>query len=278
MTNPAVSSRKLCVAYDVAGYSRLSARSQVATQGRLARMLDVAFGGAGLPDERYEILDQGDGGVAILTPGQGADEPRLVASLINELETGLTQLNKNLTPDAKVRLRVSMAEGIIGRTTTGFTGAVIIQACRLRDSDALRSALAAAKSHLAVALTDALYRDTQGNLPGHLEFERTEFSLKGMTGIAWVYPTPNPAHKVGWAALLGRAEEQYPPSHTAHTHESQSLTAATHVYGLHTVHEYEDVDSRHPDHDVDPGDHDAHHPDYADPSDHGAYHSDPDPW
>lgn len=106
---------KLCVAYDVLSYSRLSVRSQMATQSQLADMLDFAFREAGLADGMYAMQNHGDGGLTVLTVDPGTDEPRLITSLVRALETGLKALNEDLAPGARVRLRIGMAEGTAHR-------------------------------------------------------------------------------------------------------------------------------------------------------------------
>ncbi len=251
MTNLSAGTRKLCVAYDVVGYSRFSARSQASTQSRLAYFLDRAFEEALLPGRKYEIQERGDGGVALLNLDPGTDELHLITSLVRTLETGLTQLNDDLVPAAQIRLRVSMAKGIINRTAHGFVGPVIIEACRLLDSVPLRRAMTETRSCLAVAFTDALYREMQSHLPDHLEFERTEFSLKSFTGIAWIYLASDSVRPSGLLDHLVTGAEEFSHSHMGHAEDAEPHATDDQVAGGHVAHE----DQPHAD------THDAHHSD-----------------
>ena len=61
----------------------------------------------------YETQEQGDGGITLLSTGEGVSEPRLVASLIEALDAGLAQVNEDLTAETRVRLRVGFDAGVV---------------------------------------------------------------------------------------------------------------------------------------------------------------------
>jgi len=186
--------RKVCVAYDVANYSGRGTRREYATQRRLAELLELALRTAGLEPGSYEMQEQGDGGIALLPTGGAVDEPRMLVTLVRSLETGLTELNEDLVPQARIRLRVGLQEGVVHLAPHGYVGTAVIGACRLRDAGPVRDALRAnADAVLVVAVADGLYADVLAHghhgLPGSA-FSRAEVRVKEFAASAWIYVAP----------------------------------------------------------------------------------------
>lgn len=182
--------RKLCVAYDVASYSGRGTRGEFVAQARLTDVLKYAFREAGCAPGSAEVQEQGDGGIAFLPTGGDVDEPRLIVGLINALCTGLAELNTDIVAAAQIRLRVGLHEGVVHRAAHGYVGPAVIEVCRLRDADAVRSALAGAAGPLAVVVADSLYRDVLAHgyhgLPA-AAFTELEVQAKTYHGRAWLY-------------------------------------------------------------------------------------------
>jgi len=182
--------RKLCVAYDVERYSGRGTRREYATQQRLADILEYAFREAGAPAGGVEVQEQGDGGLALLPTGGAIDEPRLIVGLISALIEGLNELNEDLVEQARVRLRVGLGEGVVHRGPHGYVGPAVIEVCRLRDADPVRSALAGSNAPLVAVVADGLYRDvlSQGyhGLPASA-FAEVDVTAKSYSGKAWIY-------------------------------------------------------------------------------------------
>ena len=182
--------RRLCVAYDVEHYSQRGTRREYATQRRLVDVLEFAFGEAGLAPGQYELQEQGDGGLALLPTGGAVDEPRLIVDLLRALQNALTELNDDLVDEAKVRLRVSLHEGVVHPAAHGYVGPAVIEVCRLRDADPVRDALAESTAPMVVVAADGLYRDvlSQGyhGLPG-AAFTPVDVEVKSYRGRAWIY-------------------------------------------------------------------------------------------
>ena len=182
--------RKLCVAYDVEGYSDRGTRREYATQQRLSDTLRFAFEEAGALPGSPEVQEQGDGGIAFLPTGGAVDEPRLIVGLLNALHTRLTELNQDLVKEAQIRLRIALHEGVVHRAAHGFVGPAVVEACRLRDADAVRSALAGSDVPMVVAVADGLYHDVLAHgyhgLPG-AAFIPVDVRVKSYTGKVWIY-------------------------------------------------------------------------------------------
>jgi len=209
--------RKLVVAYDVEHYSGRGTRREYVTQQRLSDVLEFAFREAGVPVGAAEVQEQGDGGLALLPTGGTVDEPRLIAGLLGALVQGLTELNEDLVEDARVRLRVALHEGVVHPAAHGYVGPAVIEACRLRDADPVRSALAGSDAPLVAVVADGLYRDvlSQGyhGMPA-AAFAPVEVQVKSYHGKAWTY-LPGGARHPGSAAPVGQVSGQVLPSTSA---------------------------------------------------------------
>lgn len=199
--------RKLCVAYDVESYSGRGTRGEYVAQQRLADTLELAFQDAGVPRDSLQIQEQGDGGIAFVPTGGSVDEPRLLVGLINSLRIRLSELNEDLVDQARVRLRVGLHEGVVHRAPHGYVGPAVIEVCRLRDADEVRSALADSDAPMVAAVADTLYRDVLSHsyhgLPASA-FIPVDVRVKSFTGRAWVY-LPGAPPGAGSARDVGRA-------------------------------------------------------------------------
>jgi hypothetical protein len=196
-------------------YSGRGTRREYATQQRLSDLLDSAFREAGVPPSGPEVQEQGDGGIALLPPGGSVDEPRLIAGLLRALSTGLTELNEDLVEQARIRLRVGLHEGVVHRAAHGYVGPAVVEVCRLRDADTVRSALASSDAPMVVVVADSLYRDVLGQgyhgLAGSA-FTPVDVTVKSFAAKAWIYlpggPAPSSSRPPG-----GNGEPaQVPPS------------------------------------------------------------------
>jgi hypothetical protein len=190
MASMGAGTRRLCVAYDVEHYSQRGTKREYATQQRLSDVLSFAFGEVGLAAGEYELQEQGDGGLALLPTGGTVDEPRLIVGLLNGLRNALTELNEDLVEQARVRLRVALHEGVVHRAPHGYVGPAVIEVCRLRDADPVRSALADSDSVLVAVVADGLYRDVLAHgyhgLPGTV-FTPVDVQVKSFSARAWIY-------------------------------------------------------------------------------------------
>jgi hypothetical protein len=181
---------RLCVAYDVERYSGRGTRREYATQQRLADVLKLALHEAGLATDAYELQEQGDGGIAFLPTGGTVDEPRLLVGLISALRNVLTELNEDLVEQARVRLRVGLGQGVVHRAAHGYAGPAVVDVCRLRDAEPVRTMLAGSNSPLVVVVSDGLYNDVlvhgYHGLRGSA-FTPIDFQVKTFAARAWIY-------------------------------------------------------------------------------------------
>ena len=206
--------RKLIVAYDVEHYSGRGTRREYVTQQRLSDILEFALRESGVPADCAEIQEQGDGGLALLPTGGSVDEPRLIVGLINAFVQGLIELNEDLVADARIRLRVGLHEGVVHPATHGYVGPAVIEACRLRDADPVRLALAGSDAPLVAVVADGLYQDvlSQGyhGLPASA-FAPVDVQVKSYSGKGWIY-LPGAAPRSGFDPLTGQRGDPAPTS------------------------------------------------------------------
>jgi hypothetical protein len=201
--------RRLCVAYDVEGYSGRGTRREFAAQEQLAALLTFAFAETGLPQAAYEIQEQGDGGVAFLPTGGTIDEPRLIVRLIDALRMGLADLNADLVESARIRLRVGLQEGIVHQAPHGYVGPAVIAACRLRDAEPVRAALARSRAPFVIVAADGLYQDVLSQGYHGLSataFAQVQVQVKSFEARAWVH-LPASADRPGEPGLASLAPD-----------------------------------------------------------------------
>lgn len=185
--------RSLCLAYDLQAYSSHGVRQQLSIQEQLSRLLRGVFAEAGLREDSYRVQPQGDGGVALLPTGTGVDEPRMLVKLIRAFEVGLGENNEQLLEERRLRLRLALDQGVVVHDAAhGFVGGAVVNACRIRDSTAIRQALASSPGYLVVAVTHEIYRDVFADGPHGLP--GSAFSRVVRDGRdAWIYVPGTPA-------------------------------------------------------------------------------------
>lgn len=150
--------RRMIFTADVEHYSRKSAWSQIDIQQDLVDVISDAAKTVGLDRGRWLQQGQGDAEVALLPPD--TDEAVVLADLVRELGARLRRRNHDRADHGRMRLRVAVHSGITHVGANGFPGKAPIVACRLRDSDPLRAALARVpEAQLALIITQDLYRD-----------------------------------------------------------------------------------------------------------------------
>jgi hypothetical protein len=200
--------RSLCLAYDLQAYSSHGVRQQLSIQEQLSRLLHGVFTEAGLPEDSCRVQPQGDGGVALLPTGKGVDEPRMLVKLIKAFEIGLAENNEQLLSDRRLRLRLALDQGVVVHDAAhGFVGGAVVNACRIRDSAAIRQALASSSGYLVVAVTHELYRDVFADGPYGLPGAAFRQVVRD-NGNAWIYVPGNPALTTDPASEPGNAAVQ----------------------------------------------------------------------
>ncbi|MEV4259710.1 hypothetical protein AB0J52_41670, partial [Spirillospora sp. NPDC049652] len=156
---------RLLLAVDIQGYSRLTARWQLAAQHDLAAVLDRAAAAAGLRRADWSEQVGGDGELALLPAGTA---PAVVAGdFVLGFEAALREVNAvrdtPARPDAgrggRLRVRLALHHGTLTPGPFGPAGDAPVVVQRLLDSTPLRRLLDDPRRDLAVVVSEAMFAD-----------------------------------------------------------------------------------------------------------------------
>ncbi|NMI00612.1 hypothetical protein [Pseudonocardia acidicola] len=152
------STRLLCVAVDLEGFSRRSLAEQESAQDRIADLLDAAWLAGDVPADAITRRQTGDGELTLLDVA-GA-ESEVLAAFIGALRAGLTAANGAAGPCHRMRLRVAAHAGSAVAGPNGFAGHAVIRTCRLVDCAPLHALLAEnPDADLGLIVSDSLFED-----------------------------------------------------------------------------------------------------------------------
>jgi hypothetical protein len=172
-------------------------------------VMDEAVASIGLDRRSWTTQQNGDGELAILPAG--TSELTIVADFVPALDRVLREHNRSLLPDAKVRLRVAIHQGLVHLTgANGFPGEAVVEVCRLLDAEPLRRALAAFP-HASVALIvsrnifhDVVRHGYRGLRPER--FAQVHVRVKQQAMDAWISVPEEDANTVEWERRPKRTE------------------------------------------------------------------------
>lgn len=156
---PSVPCRRLLVSVDMQRYSQRDNIAQHRAQQVFHSVMADAVRTVGLDRSGWKTQPGGDSELAILpvdTP-----EPTVVGALASCLDRILRQENRHLLPQAKVRLRMAVHEGLVHLdSANGYAGDAVNTVCRLRDAGCLKQALAVFQdAALALIVSEPIYRE-----------------------------------------------------------------------------------------------------------------------
>lgn len=182
-------SRRLLLAVDTEDYSRHDDRRQFDTQRRLIDVLTEAAAAAGLDRAAWECQEAGDGQLCVLPLTER--EPLLVDDFVRELDVCLADLNHDLLPDARLRLRLAIHFGVVVPAANGYAGKGAVDVGRLADCAPARAALRqATTANLVLVLSERIFTETVAQRHTRLtsdQFHQVEVHNKTFRGPAWLY-------------------------------------------------------------------------------------------
>lgn len=182
---------RLCMASDVAGYSRRSNAETERLQSDLVDVLSRARQAAGIADAEVRPQAQGDGQFTVLPAG--IDESVVIPRLVEVVGRELRRRNDAVGEGRRMRVRLALHRGLINEGRNGWVGAAPIAVHRILDCDPLRQALAGHPgADFVLGLPDALYRDVivPGEEPPRADdftAMRVELPKKGFVEHCWLY-------------------------------------------------------------------------------------------
>ncbi|MFF6805777.1 hypothetical protein [Streptomyces sp. NPDC012616] len=202
-----------CIAVDAQAYGSKNDRSQSEIQHDLPRLLDRAARGAGLDRAQWQIQRKGDEQLAV-RPLDGT-EPRLVDDYVRHLVAELRRYNAQRVPEARMRLRAVVHQGLVETAENGFAGSAVVATARLLGADQLYDALAAhPDADLVLLLSDDVFRSTVAG--GHTTLSTDDFThvtvrVKEYEAPAWL-SVPALGMPTAAPRTPGRTEEGWPAS------------------------------------------------------------------
>jgi hypothetical protein len=200
--------RRLCVAVDLRGYSRLDAAAQEAAQSDLDRLLGAAGAAAGLNRLAWNTQDQGDGELALVPPDQS--DHLVVDAFTRHLAVLLDRHNRTRPAEYRLRLRMAVHFGVAFIAEKGYAGPAPVVVSRLLASAELHRALEAAPDcDLVVALSDGVYSDLVLNRLTTLrpqDFAPQAIKTETFEAQAWIRAVPRPAVNTGPAQTGAETE------------------------------------------------------------------------
>jgi hypothetical protein len=179
---------------DVADYGSRSVPDQDDVQRRLDALVNEVLLDLGIDAGRGNRQVTGDGMIVLLP--EGVQFQRLLPQLLQATTRRLAADNRRHTD--RLRLRMATSIGPVGRGATGYTGDMVVEMCRLVDSEPPRQALESyPTTDLVVVVSNVLYGWVVG--VGHLGLDAADFRLvdtrvKSFQAPAWLWTPSADSH------------------------------------------------------------------------------------
>ena len=174
------------VIVDVEGFGdpRRTNRHQVETRGGLYCVMQEAFEHTGIPWDRCDHEDRGDG-ILVLVPAE-IPKSLLVESLPMALLAALRSYNAKHPSQQSVRLRMVLHAGEVCYDEHGVTSASVNLAFRLIDAKELKAALARSAGPLAVIASSWFYEDVVQHTFLSAEYTPVSVAVKETAVTGWI--------------------------------------------------------------------------------------------
>ncbi|MEV6929466.1 hypothetical protein AB0M46_33925 [Dactylosporangium sp. NPDC051485] len=191
----------MIVAVDIEQYSPRDNLRQYRAQQLFQEVMTEAVASIGLDRASWTTQQSGDGELAIL-PAE-TSEVSVVAGLVPALDRILREHNRSLLPEAKVRVRVAIHQGLVHLTgANGYPGEAVVEVCRLLDAQPLRRALTEfPRSSVALIVSRSIFQDVvrhgyHGLRPDR--FAQVPVAVKQLVTDAWIYVPDEDASTIAW--------------------------------------------------------------------------------
>ncbi|TCO62474.1 ATP-binding protein [Actinocrispum wychmicini] len=145
------------LAFDVEGFSDpyRDDNAMTAVRAGIYRLVEGAFAAAGVPWDACTHEDRGDGAIVIVPPD--VSKVLLLDPLLGNLNAALVDYNRDARLSERIRLRLALHAGEVGRDEHGLSGTDVIVAFRLLDAEELKGALRHSPVPLAAIVSDSIY-------------------------------------------------------------------------------------------------------------------------
>ncbi|WP_380277496.1 hypothetical protein [Kitasatospora purpeofusca] len=178
--------RKIFFGLDIAGFNQTGRTDTacLAMRQGLYEALGRALAAGGLQAKGYDLLDRGDGIMAVIDESTGLHT--LAGTVVPALATAVHEYNSTARPDAQIRLRAALHSGEVFRDDHGYVGRHVSHAFRLLDGPELRSALNASASVLVLAMSESVWHELEPLSHSGIGYAEILISTKEHAARAWV--------------------------------------------------------------------------------------------
>ncbi|UMP01448.1 hypothetical protein [Amycolatopsis sp. EV170708-02-1] len=188
MARPTRALDRTIVVVDVVGFTAPDRNrlDRLAVHQGMYEVLKIAFAESGVDFDSCAHEDRGDGALILLPPGTTKS---LVADLLPErLAVALRRYNHTRTPQAQMRLRVSLNSGEVIGDDNGWVGDAVDIAFRILDAQPVKEAFAESDRMIAFISSERFFADVIEKDPGLLPelYRPLPVSVKTFTGTAYL--------------------------------------------------------------------------------------------
>ncbi|ANN20104.1 hypothetical protein SD37_33890 [Amycolatopsis orientalis] len=188
MARPTQALDRTIVVVDVAGFTAPDRHlpDRLAVRQGMYDVLKTAFAESDVDFDSCAREDRGDGALILLPPGTTKS---LVADrLPDRITVALRRYNHTRTPQAQIRLRVSLNSGEVLNDGNGWVGEAVDTAFRILDAQLAKDAFAESGRMVAFISSDRFFADVIERDPGLLPESYTPIpvSVKTFTGTAYL--------------------------------------------------------------------------------------------
>ncbi|MGA5817213.1 hypothetical protein ACPC54_05035 [Kitasatospora sp. NPDC094028] len=178
--------RKIFFGLDIAGFNQTGRTDTacLAMRQGLYEALGRALAVGGLGAESYDLLDRGDGIMAVIDESAGLHT--LADTVVPALATAIHEYNGTSRPAAQIRLRAALHSGDVFRDDHGYVGRHVSHAFRLLDGPELRGVLTASASVLVLAVSESVWHELELPSPDGTRYAEIVISTKEHAARAWV--------------------------------------------------------------------------------------------
>lgn len=200
----------LLVDVEAFGDSSRTNLHRLAVRDGLYRALQRALSNSGIPWDRCNAEDRGDGVLVLARPE--LPKAPFAATLPTELAIALEQHNATHQVAERIRLRMALHAGEIYYDSHGVAAASVNLAFRLLDSPSLKAALAGSPGVIALIASEWFFeeviRHTAAANPAG--YRRVQVNVKETTTFAWITLPDAPYHPSGWEIPSARSDNIVP--------------------------------------------------------------------
>ncbi len=188
MAQPTQALDRTIVVVDVAGFTapERNPLDRLAVRRGMYEVLRIAFAESDVDFDSCASEDRGDGALILLPPGTTKS---LVADrLPDRIAVALRRYNHTRTPQAQIRLRVSLNSGEVLNDGNGWVGDAVDTAFRILDAQLAKEAFAESDRMIAFISSQRFFADVIAQDPGLLPelYSPIPVSVKTFTGMAYL--------------------------------------------------------------------------------------------